>query len=420
MRVAVVLLAVLLQACRSAPAPSPAANARDASGAPDAFERAYAAMREGRALDALPLYEEAIADAPDHEGAWVEYAICLRRLGRLAAAARAGWRALELGAPSSGKWANLGNVFMQAQAFDAARAAFDEAARLADDRAWAARNFLNLGYREWAALHFGAAAADYRRAARMDPRSPLPAVDLAMLLASDRDPAVVARARTDLEGIRDLLGRDDEQTAAYVDAALREIRDKGALTPPHFPDASGQELPSELLTRPPAGVAARVTLPARGWRTYRLARDVSARLHVPEGWSEQVKTDDPRVVTILFQPSAGSPRKMLASMIVVPLHPARDDVREFVENQMKRLLPSAVERAPPLVDVSSPGARGFAFSVTDREALKRPTPDDVPYLTQGRLVGRRVDVVFSFFALEDREAERTEALDVLRGMEEAP
>ena len=114
-----------------------------------AFDQAFELCQRGKFPAGLGQYEKAIELAPEFRDLWTEYTVCLRKAGRLQRAARAGWRTLELGPPTAGMWANLGNVFLQGQEWNATQAAFRQAENLSTEKRWAVQNYLNLGYRQW-------------------------------------------------------------------------------------------------------------------------------------------------------------------------------------------------------------------------------------------------------------------------------
>lgn len=94
-----------------------------------AFEKALALLQAGQLAEALPGFEAALAENPDHIPSLVNIAVVLRRLGRLEASLRYLYRALERDPKQPGMWQNLGETLRRLKRFDEAVASFKKAAQ---------------------------------------------------------------------------------------------------------------------------------------------------------------------------------------------------------------------------------------------------------------------------------------------------
>ncbi|MCC7115058.1 MAG: tetratricopeptide repeat protein [Burkholderiales bacterium] len=210
-----------------------AAAGADPAWAPARVGLGQALLRAGRASDADPVLERAVALAPGDAGAWLALGVARATLGRHDAAIAAGERACTLAPQLAGVHLGQGDVLRVAGRSEAARAAY----RRAVDLAPANPDGLNkLGVAERNAYRLDEARALLDRALAADPRHPEARVNRASvdvlagrldaargrLAAALADPAVRTDARTEALSITERLLEEsalDAAIAASVAAA---------------------------------------------------------------------------------------------------------------------------------------------------------------------------------------------------------
>jgi hypothetical protein len=139
----------------------------------------------------------------------------------------------------------------------------------------------------------------------------------------------------------------------------------------------------------------------------------------PDGWRHQVKSGGPDVPpTISFAPA--DRRELL--VLVTPLWPVAakgaarlQDVRRYVQAGADRASSRAVEPNVELLEFAGTGKRGFYFSAIDRA----PEPDGYRYMTQGGFAFDELNFTFTILMNRDHEANRRQALTMLREMRRA-
>jgi hypothetical protein len=152
-------------------------------------------------------------------------------------------------------------------------------------------------------------------------------------------------------------------------------------------------------------------------KSYSLPNNVAFRLHVPEGWRDQVRQDTHNLPpTISFAPESGAPFEVLATAIWIQPGLAMfgaDEMRNIVENSAKGVASQAVEEKIEIRELKGIVDIGYYFSVTD----KAPKPDEYKYLTQG-VMGVR-DIVFTFTILtnDGQEDIVTKAISMLASVD---
>ena len=250
-----------------------------------AQEAAYAEMQKKAYADALPLYEKALSLAPSRGEIWNEYAICLRNLRRLPAAARAGWRAIQLaGSKTAPLWSAQANTFIEAREWTAAEGCLEKVEALNKDVPFVAKAWLNLAFRKMVAGESAGVVDHCRRATRLDPGNSLAWIDLGQALAcTGGDPKEVTAA---LDQGRTLAeAQKDVQRADYAGQLKAKVKAGESIRPPAEPGQAWQLIPEPLRTLP-AEDASRLLLPAQVEHRYTLPEGAVLALSLPESWTE--------------------------------------------------------------------------------------------------------------------------------------
>ncbi len=361
-------LPLLSQAPPPAPAPAPApAAAKAPTPAPASLgDQALALLQKKAYAAALPLYEQALAQSPGRPELWNEYAICLRQLRRLPAAARAGWRALQLeGGKTAPLWHAQANTFMEAHEWQAAQACLEKVEALHKDRAFVAKAWLNLAFRMLAADAVEGATEHCRRATRLDPASSLAWIDLgqAQACAGGDDKEVLANLE---KGLALAEAQKDTQRAEYAKRLIGKVKGKETLRPPVTVGHSWQTLPTALL-RLPEGDARQVGLPARVDHHYILLGGTTLSLSVPETWTESFGKDRPdNQFSVHYAQLGAEGFKVLFSPLSGFGNPL--GVQATAKGVARDLLPSSVEKELPLQELSTPTVKGWWVLSTNKQA----------------------------------------------------
>ena len=271
------------------------------------FDKAYRMMEQGKPVQALALYEKAIAANQNSADIWQEYTICLRKLKRFQKGLQAGWRTLELGHESEGTWGNIGNVMMEAHAWDAAYGAFQKAAALAGNKTWAAQNFLNLGFEQWIFGANSGAKKSYDAALVLAPDYGPALLDMGNLLASTGNPG---KGKEMMEKALDLLKKDNNKNGvSYASMSLEFLKENGKVVPPNPKGKSYQNVPSDLLKRPPSDSSLKLKIESAVKRVVRIGENLMFVISTPEEWLELTGDDKKSgILTVEFLSSPGKNR----------------------------------------------------------------------------------------------------------------
>jgi hypothetical protein len=398
-------------ACSTAPPPAPSWPL------PPPVRPAGATAPQERSDPATEILrlESEVARRPSDGVAWQDLSIALRKVNRLQEAARAGWRALELG-PGWEAWTTLGNVFLKAGNATAALDAYEKGAQTAPDHDFVARNFLNVGYRAWGFANYGTAEKAYRRAAAASDDNPTVHYDLANLYASTgrRDEANVEARRAialiDAIPIAKLPTEESRSQLTVMRALLNDVLAGGPVFLPP-PVESGQVLPPRFTAQPPPGQAESLKIDPMTMRMYPLDADQMFSLTVPSDWVETMTSGQGRTELRL---AARGPLRPFVLLIT-----ATAAATDFVPR-------AAAERAAATVK-GSPGSRveplqpvvlrdGEAYSFWANDPGTRPNdPDNYPFLAQ--LTGRFGGVAISAtMLLADDSPQSRQILPLLAGM----
>ncbi|MBK8572316.1 MAG: tetratricopeptide repeat protein [Holophagaceae bacterium] len=344
-----------------------------------AYDAAYAELQKKAYAAALPLYEKALALAPDRAEIWNEYAICLRNLRRYPAAVRAGWRAIQLdGGKTMQPWNAQANTLMETREWQAAQACLEKVEALHKDRAFVAKGWLNLVFRMMAAGEAKGIVELCRRATKLDPGSSLGWIDLGQALAFAGGEAKEAAASVE-KGKALAEQQKDPARVEYATQLLKKLQAGGPVAPPVSPGTSWQSLPPALHALPEAN-ASTVALPALVDHHFVLAGGGQVSLAVPEPWALAPGTARPESqFTVTFTIPGTEGFKVFFSPMKAPGNPL--GVKAMAEGVVKRLLPISAEKELPLQELASPHMKGYWVLSTDKKSLdKEPAKGDYRHL----------------------------------------
>jgi hypothetical protein len=324
-------------------------------------------------------FEARVARGANDLEAWQRLAISLRRVNRLQEAARAAWRAVEIEA-SPESWTALGNVLMQGHARSGAFAAFEMAAVNETDKDYIARNFLNLGYRDWAWGNTKGAAQAIDRAEKASPENPQVFYDRATLLAGTGHPAEAAKAakhalellapvpveklptqeaRDAIKVMRELLGR-------IVDG--KEVPERPPIT------ESSQELP-ERFSKDNLGHARELAIDPVSYRVYPAGASHIFRIEVPARWNERVEVGK-EGTEIKLEADDDPPRGVLQITALLP-RKGDVDLRAAAEKGAE-----VVRGAGGVVEAVRPFGKGSFWFWSKDPRAKPGSRSDYPFLAQ--------------------------------------
>ncbi len=367
-------------------APLPTAKTPPAKGAgtalPEAtrlYDEAYTQLQKKAFAAALPLYEQALALAPERAEIWNEYGICLRQLRRFPASARAGWRAVQLdGGRTMQAWNALTNTFMEAREWQAAQTCMEKVEALHQDQGFVARTWLNLAFRRMAAGETEGIVDACRRATRLDPTNSLAWIDLGQALACAGAPPKEA-AEPLSKGLAMAEQQKDNPRADYARQLLKKVQAGDPVWPPTLGHQAWQPLPATLLSLPGTD-ASQLALPALVEHRYALAGGGTLALSTPEPWAEAFASDRPEnQFTVTFTRPGNEGFKVFFSASKGTGNPA--GVKATADQIAKLLLPGSLEKELPLHDLTSPTMQGLWLLSTDKKtADKAPAPGDYRHL----------------------------------------
>jgi tetratricopeptide (TPR) repeat protein len=330
-----------------------------------ASDLAYEMYTQENYRAAILNYERAISYSPNAVEPWIEYTMVLRRVNRLVNAARAGWRAVELAPDDVAAWNNLGNVLLNAHAWDGAMASFQKVEVLGKNRTLAARNFVALGYEEWISGLGESAWKRFQYALKVDPQDGLALVLLGAALACRSKDNLSEAERHITRGI-DMLKEDrNAANIQYAKALLEDLKAGRSLCPKWTPGISFQLLPPALESQPGRGTALKVDVPSQVIRRYRLPEGVILSIRTPEIWAESLdKAISGALFTVLFTPLDGSGYEVRMSPLGVGQ--GKEDVRTVASSWINRLMKETGEERPELSPLKSETADGLAFVLTHK------------------------------------------------------
>jgi tetratricopeptide (TPR) repeat protein len=368
-----ILALALVCGCAGQQSTGPSAPARPAAAAPDAGEP------PADPAGAVRFFEARVAKAPNDLESWQRLAISLRHVNRLQEAARAAWRAVEI-EPSWESWNTLGNVLMQGQARAGSFAAFEMAAGQGMEKDAVARNFLNLGYRDWAFSNVKGATQAIDRAEKASPDNPQVFYDRAMLLAGTGHPteggaaakhALELLAPVPVDKLPTQEARDAVKTMREILEAL--VAGKQVSERPLITEAT-QLLP-ERFSGDNVGHARELAIDPVSYRVYPAGGHHIFRIEVPSRWNETMEAGK-EATNIKLEADDVPPRAVLQ---VTALLPGKDkvDLRGATEKgaEVVRQGGGVVEAVQPV------GKNAFWFWSTDPHA-KPNDPSDFPFLAQ--------------------------------------
>jgi len=353
--------------------------AMPASEAAKAYDAAYAELQKKAYAAALPLYEKALALAPNRAEIWNEYAICLRNLRRHPAAVRAGWRAIQLdGGRTMQPWNAQANTLMETREWQAAKACLEKVETLHKDPAFVAKGWLNLVFRMMAAGEAKGIVELCRRATKLDPASSLAWIDLGQAIAFAGGDAKEAIASLE-KGKALAEQQKDSARVEYASQLLKKLQAGEPMAPPVTAGSSWQSLPPTLQALPEADASA-IPLPALVDHHFTLTGGGHLSLTLPEIWVEAPGTVRPESqFTATFTIPGMEGFKVFFSPMKGPGNPL--GVKATAEGVVKRLLPISAEKELPMQELTSPHLKGYWVLSTDKRSVeKEPAKGDYRHL----------------------------------------
>ena len=179
-------------------------------------------LSEGKAREALPVFERAVSEEPHDARAWLDLGLAREGIGDMARAQTAYRRAAQIDPGFPDPLNNLGVLLREDGNLDEAITMLERAVKL-DPRLSAARFNLALAYEE--AGRRDDAEREYLAAIAQLPNDPVPRINLAMMLLEmgrPEDAAVQLRTAAPIVRGRDAQRAGD--TAAQVRGGLRSRR----------------------------------------------------------------------------------------------------------------------------------------------------------------------------------------------------
>ena len=349
------------------------------SEAAKAYDAAYAELQKKAYAAALPLYEKALALAPERAEIWNEYAICLRNLRRHPAAVRAGWRAIQLdGGRTMQPWNAQANTLMEAREWKAARTCLEKVEALHKDPAFVAKGWLNLVFRMMAAGESKGIVDICRHATKLDPASSLGWIDLGQALAFAGGDAQEAAASVE----KGKALAEQQKDAPRVEYATQLLKKLKAAEPMALPVAAGtswQGIPSALQALPETDASA-IPLPVLVDHHFALAGGGQLSLAVPESWMAAPGTARPESqFTVTFTIPGTEGFKVFFSPMKGPGNPL--GVKATAEGVVARLLAISAEKELPLQELASAHMKGYWVLSTDKRSVdKEPAKSDYRHL----------------------------------------
>ncbi len=328
--------------------------------------QAFAEMQKKAYEAALPLYEKVLALAPDRAELWNEYSVCLKHLRRLPAAARAGWRAIQLDKSHAMQlWYAQANVLLDAREWKAAQACLERVEALHKDRPFVAKAWLNLAFRMLAAGASEGVVDSCRRATNLDPTSSLAWIDLGQAQACTGGDPKEALASLG-KGQALAKAQKDPQRAEYAKRLIDGLAAKETLWPPVTVGQAWQTLPAPLV-RLPEGDARKVALPALVDHHYILPGGTTLSLSVPEAWTETFAQNRPEN---LFSVHFSQPSKEGFKVLFSPLSGSGNPlgVQATTNSVAKELLSTSLETELPLHELTTPTMKGWWVLSTNKKA----------------------------------------------------
>ncbi|HEU4952843.1 MAG TPA: hypothetical protein VFT46_12910, partial [Holophagaceae bacterium] len=335
--------------------------------------------------------------APDSWDIWLEYTSALRQAGQLQKAARAGWRAVELGPDRVESWVNLSNVLQMANALPEDAALLEEMARRFPGDAHVVKAFDILAYTAWSLRDFALARKALDRTLQLDPHNLVARMDQAGVALSAGAPGAKAQLEAALAEARKA---GDDRAVGYAQQLLDGSKG-GRLDPPYPQTWAAEVLAPALRTRPAAGAAAALPVADPAPQAYQLKRLGSLRLAVPLAWRRSVAGSEPAkgLANLAFGPATGAAFAVKVTALTLPdEHP-----QPLTPERAKAILAAQFGGAPGLQVHWLPEARGAMAWARD-PAWKPGRPDDYPNLLTAVLqVGPATVTLSCFWGLESPE-----------------
>jgi len=152
-------------------------------------------------------------------------------------------------------------------------------------------------------------------------------------------------------------------------------------------------------------------------RTFALPGHGSLTLPVPASWKQEVhQPPDEPSPTITFSPAAGDDFQVLVTPLWSPKNDPNpsspQEVRRLIDNEARKMLPSAVEKELAVKEFKAAAGPGYYYLATD----KAPKPGEYPYVV--RAISGVGDLVLSVTVL-CRAKDSPAIADTLRALQHA-
>jgi tetratricopeptide (TPR) repeat protein len=378
------------------------------------FDQAYAQLSSGNYPKALELYEKASLLDPDNAEIWMEYASCLRKVGRYQSAARAGWRAVEVDSQNAIAWLNLGNVFLSAHAWESAELCFQQVAQKQKDKTASAQNFLNLGFQQKINGLYQAAVKSYDQALVLTPDNPLALIDKGVLIACDAPQPSSEAEQLIRKGLSLFEIKKNMQGVGYAKESLSNLTNREKLCHSWQPEPSFINLPGELLKQPEPGKSMNLKIDAIVEKRFSLPDGKVFRIKTPENWMEQIPRTglQASIRNVDFIIPEGNYRMRHSIMLTGTENP---DLKAMIDATRKYLLATSAEKEIAIVPFAAESADGYYLIATDKELIgKDPQPDSFKYIVSC-IIGRgRYFGIISVFSNQNDQGFMNEILKVFK------
>ncbi len=383
--------------------------------AKEAFDSAFQLLKNGKPYDAIDAYEKAIHLASNSADIWMEYTGCLRQAHWFQQAARAGWRTIELDPNRVGSWGNLGNVFTEARAWDAATFAFKKAESLSSDKKWAVQNFLNLGFQQWCNGEGQLAIKTFRYAVEKDPYNGKAILDLGIAMVSEGYVNVgVAFINQALSTLKKEEGA--QTSILYAEATLAQIRKEGKISPPVSSLVAFQKLPDRFLKQPLPGQALSLGVDQRAEWILLSSNREGISIKIPSIWKVNLYTQaSDKVSAVIFRPKDGIPFEFFISLRSEKM--THEDVEAVVREMGRAKMVKSVEKDLELIEVQSAFTQGFIYLLTDEDlAGEKLKEGNYLYTLEGLVkTGNVVSYITTASQTKDQKFVQT-ILDILKSI----
>jgi tetratricopeptide (TPR) repeat protein len=330
-----------------------------------AWDQGYELTRSEDYKGALAAYEKGVSLSPRAAEIWAEYALCLRKVNRLASSVKAGWWAIKLAPGVWDPWNNQANTFMGNRNWEAAFYCLGKTEALNPDKAMVCRQYLALAYRLWKDRRMDEALRAVERAQSIDPTNGMSYVDKgAMIFCRDKSKKKEAKALIE-KGIEIFKRKEQNDKLTYAYGNMDKIDHDIQWFPKWEPELSYQRIPEELFKEPSEGALAAVTVSPTAERVFELNEGDLLSMKTPEPWWEsQGRNESFFLFTCQYR--SLNDQRFLCMMSPRFEKEGDPELRREAELKAEGAKENAEEKEIPLVEFTSPTAKGYYFIVKDK------------------------------------------------------